>query len=132
MQFTILNDLAVRDDGRYRMTFADSFTVAGRRFVGKNYTVLDLIPITETVTFFDTNFATLRVRNIVEDSALVVRDPGGTVTYVNGADYVLLGARGLIRRVSGSRIRHRIGENHLPVYAGVRESGAVGGGQQQL
>ena len=98
--FGILNDLTVRDGARYQVSFADSFLSGTRRLAGKNYTVLDLVPITEAVTFFDTNYSSLMHQNIVDDATLEVRSVDNTLLYVAGNDYVINPTRGSIRRTA--------------------------------
>jgi len=101
--FEILNDLTIRNDGFYRISFSDSINNGEQKAEIFNYSVLDESPVEYTVTFFDENYAALGHKNISGDSYLKVMDDGGTV-YVKGEDYVLNYSLGTIRRSDNSNI----------------------------
>jgi hypothetical protein len=101
VRFGVLNDLKVPEGGNYRLTFADSIVVDSKKQATKNYSVLDLTPIQETFTPYDTNYAALGHDFIANDSYLNVTGSDGTV-YVEGRDYILNLTRGSIRRAINS------------------------------
>lgn len=103
VELSILNDLTVRSGGEYQITFADSFHVGVGKALGKNYSVLDVKPVTEQFVPFDTNFTSLSRGNIANDSFLKVMGKDGTV-YTQGTDYIVNFQRGSIRRTAGSRM----------------------------
>jgi len=101
--FSILNDLTVEEAGEYKVTFADSIQQSNRQVRAKNYTVLNVNPVSEVFTPFDTMFTALGHSNIADDSFLKVTGSDGTV-YSSAADYVVNFQRGSIRRTAGSRM----------------------------
>lgn len=119
VSFRIMNDLAIRSSGEYTISFADSFLNGMRMMAGKNYSVLDARPVTETFVPFDTNFTTLRHENIADDAQLKVTGPNGTV-YARGADYIVNFQRGSVRRTATSAMpatgTFTITYRYYPVY----------------
>ncbi|HSQ74266.1 MAG TPA: hypothetical protein VLT13_01835, partial [Bacteroidota bacterium] len=101
VEFRILNDLVVRSGGQYQITFTDSFQSGSVRESGKNYSVLDTNPKTESFVPFDTNYSALSRAGIANDSFLKVTGANG-MTYTLGTDYVVNFERGSIRRTSWS------------------------------
>jgi hypothetical protein len=99
--FSVLDDRAIREGGQYRVTFADSFFVDGLKGTGKSYSVLDLLPVSETFAPYDTNYTALGHAHISIDSVLRVTGSDGKV-YVRNVDYVLLPDRGSIRRTAST------------------------------
>jgi hypothetical protein len=127
--FHLLNDLSLRDGGKYTVTIADSFHYLNKKIAGKSYTVLDENPYTETVAFYDTNFSTLGRSMLVDDALLAVRDAGGAL-YTRDRDYVINLARGTIRRTGSSRIPARGTALVTYRYTPVLESRSLGGEDQ--
>ncbi|MGB6122476.1 MAG: hypothetical protein WBG80_11245, partial [Bacteroidota bacterium] len=106
VNFTILNDLDVKDCREYEIIFSDSlFTVRETR-AEKNYSVMDTSPFTETFFAYDTNFTALGHSNIANDEFLEVKDGNGTV-YTRDVDYILNFLRGAIRRTGNSSMPNR-------------------------
>jgi hypothetical protein len=101
IQIDLLDDLAIKDGGEYRMTFADSATINTRLVRAKNYSVLNAATVTEAFVAYDTNYAALGHASIADDAVLKVTGTGG-VTYTKGVDYVLNSERGAIRRTGRS------------------------------
>lgn len=99
----MLNDLAIRDAGQYTVSFADSFFNGLRNLPGKNYSILDARPVTETFAPFDTNFTSLGHEAIADDGSLTVTGTNGTV-YTRNTDYVMNFTRGSIRRTAASHM----------------------------
>ncbi len=97
----ILNDLTVPRGGEYRISFADSFQLNGKKEKGKNYSVLNTNAITETIVAFDTNYSALGHENIADGESFSVKGQDGT-TYVNEKDYVVNYQRGSVRRTGNS------------------------------
>jgi hypothetical protein len=119
VQFSVMNDLTVRSGGQYQITFADSFQNENRREGGKNYSVLDLSPVTDKVVPFDTNYSALSKAGIANDSYLKVTGADGT-TYTQGADYMVNFERGSIRRTSSSsmavNVPYTVTYRYFPVF----------------
>ena len=115
----MMNDLVIRNAGEYTVTFADSFFNGQRNIPGKNYSVLDAKPVTETFAPFDTNFSTLGHNAIADDGSLRVTGVNGTV-YTRGVDYVVNFQRGSIRRTATSTMpangTYTITYRYYPVY----------------
>ncbi len=103
VSFSLMNDLAIKEGGQYRIAFGDSVHSGTRMIAGKNYNVLENSPYTETVSFYDTNFTSLGRSNLADDEMLSVKDRNGTV-YTRGQDYVINLLRGSVRRTAASRI----------------------------
>lgn len=98
----ILDDLKIRDNVTYRITFSDSLLYDDSYYVeGKNYSILDLSEKSQTVILYDTLFAQLEYRNIANDDLFSVSNNNGTV-YQEGIDYVMDYTRGSLRRLGGS------------------------------
>ncbi|MCC6396686.1 MAG: hypothetical protein IT282_06675 [Bacteroidetes bacterium] len=117
--FRIMNDLAVRSGGQYQISFADSFQNGNRKEGGKNYSVLDLLPVKDTFVPFDTNYSALSREGIADDSFLKVTDASGTV-YTKDVDYVVNFQRGSIRRTAASAMSvsgtYTVQYRYYPVY----------------
>ncbi len=115
----MMNDLVIRNAGEYTVTFADSFFNGQRNIPGKNYSVLDAKPVTETFAPFDTNFSTLSHNALADDGSLRVTGANGTV-YTRGADYIVNFQRGSIRRTAASTMpangTYTITYRYYPVY----------------
>ena len=115
----MMNDLVIRNAGEYTVTFADSFFNGLRNIPGKNYSVLDAKPVTETFAPFDTNFTTLGHTAIADDGSLRVSGANGTV-YTRGVDYLVNFQRGSIRRTAASTMpanaTYTITYRYYPVY----------------
>ena len=115
----MMNDLVIRNAGEYTVTFADSFFNGLRNIPGKNYSVLDAKPVTETFAPFDTNFTTLGHTAIADDGSLRVTGANGTV-YARGVDYLVNFQRGSIRRTAASTMpanaTYTITYRYYPVY----------------
>jgi hypothetical protein len=103
----MMNDLVIRNAGEYTVSFADSFFNGLRTIPGKNYSVLDAKPVTETFAPFDTNFSTLGHPAIADDGTLKVTGANGTV-YTRNTDYVVNFTRGSIRRTRAAPSKRRI------------------------
>ena len=120
VRFRILNDLVVPSGGQYEISFADSFQNGLRKEGGKNYSVLDTQPITETIVPYDTNYTALRKSGISNDSQFKVTGANGTV-YTQGVDYLVSFERGSVRRTTGSAIPHNqpvtVTYRYYPVFA---------------
>ncbi|MBK7258384.1 MAG: hypothetical protein IPI01_11405 [Ignavibacteriae bacterium] len=115
----MMNDLVIRNAGEYTVSFADSFFNGARNIPGKNYSVLDAKPVTETFAPFDTNFTTLGHTAIADDGSLRVTGANGTV-YTRGVDYLVNFQRGSIRRTAASTMpanaTYTITYRYYPVY----------------
>jgi hypothetical protein len=115
----MMNDLVIRNAGEYTVSFADSFFNGLRNIPGKNYSVLDARPVTETFAPFDTNFSTLGHGSIADDGSLKVSGSNGTV-YTRGVDYLVNFQRGSIRRTAASTMpangTYTITYRYYPVY----------------
>jgi hypothetical protein len=103
ISFEILDDLAIRNDGSYRVSFSDSINNGSKKAEIFNYSLLNETPINFSVVFYDQNFAALGHKNISNDSQLKVTDNSGT-EYEEGADYILNYRLGTIRRSDNSSI----------------------------
>jgi hypothetical protein len=101
--FEILDDLAIREGGSYKVTFSDSVTIGNKKAAVFNYSALDENPVTYAVTFYDLNFAALGHKNISDDSFFKVMDNSGTV-YEEEMDYIVNYRLGTIRRSDNSTI----------------------------
>jgi hypothetical protein len=125
--YTVLNELALRDGNKYTIQIGDSVTSGAQRVKTKNFSVLDQMPVTETVALFDTNFSSLSHPSTSDDSFLGVTDAGTGMTYVRGTDYVMNLVRGTIRRTGNSGIPNngnvKVTYRYFPVY----ESPELGG-----
>jgi len=106
VEFSILNDLSLRNGNEYLLGFADSLQMPTGVLAEKNYSVLDLSPVTETFFAYDTNFTALGRENISDDAILNVRDAAGTV-YTRDVDYIINFLRGSIRRTGASSMPNR-------------------------
>jgi hypothetical protein len=124
VRLRILNDLTVPQGGEYRIAFADSFLLNGKKERGKNYSVLNAKTITEQIVAFDTNYAALGHENIDAAGFLSVKGQDGT-TYVNGKDYVVNYQRGSVRRTGGSAMANNGAFTVMYRYYPVFESRAL-------
>lgn len=118
IQFEILNDLSVVENGQYEIQFYETLLVEGTIRNTKNYSVLNLNPIHESFSLYDTNFTQLGKVNISDDSYLEVSDAGGTI-YTETADYVINYERGAIRRTRAGQMtddqRYNITYRYYPI-----------------
>lgn len=99
--FHILNDRAITEGGEYRLIFADTLVVNGKKQNGKNFSVLNTLPVKENFSPYDTNYSALAHGSIADDSFLKVTGSTGTV-YARGTDYVVNLERGSVRRTATS------------------------------
>jgi hypothetical protein len=117
--FRIVNDLQVPAGGQYRLTFADSLIQNNRLIAAKNYSVLDLVPFTQTFTAFDTNYVQLEREWISPDEYLKVTDKTGRL-YSQGTDFLMNYSRGSIRRTAASTMppngEFQITYRYFPVF----------------
>jgi hypothetical protein len=119
VEFSVVNDLDVVDGGEYSLTFADSLLYGVTWVKAKNYSILNMKPVTEHFTPFDTNFTSLSHENLADDPVLQVRGKDGTA-YTRDADYVVNLQRGSIRRTGNSTMpsdqEFLITYRYYPVY----------------
>lgn len=101
VELKILNDLVVPEGGNYDLMFSDSITINRQRVAAKNYSVLDLTPVTEQFFAFDTNYTQLSHHGLSHDEYIEVKGLDGTV-YTENVDYIIEYERGAIRRTSSS------------------------------
>lgn len=100
VNFEILDDLSVKENNQYQLSFSMDYPYMGGIIKRKNYSLLDLSVYKTTVSLFDTNFVILGKSNISSDEFLKVYDEYGKV-YVENQDFVVNKERGTIRRTSG-------------------------------
>jgi hypothetical protein len=98
VNFHILNDLEIGDK-TYVLTFSESMTVNNEVVNVKNYSLLCLNTITQSVKLFDTKFADLEKRNIASDEFLSLVDKNMAPLAI-GTDYEINFTRGQIRRTN--------------------------------
>ncbi len=103
IEVNVMDDLQIVDNGKYQISFHDSISYMDTKLGNLNYDVLDMLPKTETVVFYDTNFTQLAYGNISEDSYVELKDAGGN-TFTEGADYVVNYLTGSIRRTGTSSV----------------------------
>jgi len=126
VRFSILSDLSIRDGSEYLLTFSDSLREFSTSRAEKNYSVLDLSPVTETFFAYDTNYTALGRGNIADDQVLTVRDDAGTV-YTRDVDYLVNFERGAIRRTGASSMPNRQNFTVTYRYYPVAQSTALDG-----
>ncbi len=115
----ILDDLAVKENGQYKIFFEDSLVVPSGKIFKKNYSVLNLVLITESFVVYDTKFTKLDNSNIFMDSVIVKDKVAGTI-FTNNVDYIIDYAKGAIRRTDassmGSGESYNITYHYYPVF----------------
>ena len=116
--------------GQYQISFADSFQNGLNREGGKNYSVLDTRPITETIRPVRHELLGARQREFPMTASSRSPEPDGTV-YTQGVDYLVNFERGSIRRTAASAMPHN-GTFTVTYryYPGIPEPGAEGRGLQ--
>ena len=75
----INDDLSVKENNQYQLSFAMDYPYMGGIIKRKNYSLLDLSVYKTTVSLFDTNFVILGKSNISSDEFLKVYDEYGKV-----------------------------------------------------
>ena len=129
VDFTLLNDLALEEGGEYKLFFSDSLDRQSDTIEAKNYSVLKLQPVRETVKLFDTKFSQLFNDNVSDDEFLsVIQENGDTpILYEEGVDYEVSYNRGTIRRIEGSSIPSgssvEVTYRYYPVYQSINFEG---------
>ena len=115
----ILDDLAVPQGAEYQITFEDSLNVPSGKILQKNYSVLHILPITESFIVYDTKYTKLNNSNILVDS-IVVKDLTAGTIFINNVDYILDYQKGAIRRTDASSMisgnSYSITYKYFPVY----------------
>jgi len=101
VEFKLLNDLSVKDDGSYLITFSDSLILNGNEIQKKNYTLLNNSFIEQEFPLYGTKFTTLANSFISEDEPVTVKSKDGT-TYTEGSDYIINYKQGSIKRTENS------------------------------
>ncbi len=121
----ILDDLSVLEGAQYKITFEDSLLVPSGKILQKNYSVLHLLPITETFVVYDTKFTKLDNSNIFLDS-VVVKDLSSGTIFINNVDYILDYQKGAIRRTDASSMvsgnSYSITYKYYPVFQSTKLS----------
>lgn len=115
----ILDDLAVPQGAEYQITFEDSLKVPSGKILQKNYSILHMLPITESFIVYDTKFTKLDNSNIFVDSVFVKDETTGTI-FTNNVDYILDYQKGAIRRTDASTMQsgstYEITYRYYPIY----------------
>ena len=115
----IMNDLAIAQDAEYQIMFEDSLIVPSGKILQKNYSVIHLLPITESFIVYDTKFTKLDNSNIYVDS-VVVKDAATGTVFTKDIDYILDYEKGSIRRTDGSSMQsgstYQITYRYYPIY----------------
>ncbi len=105
----VIDDLAIKDNSQYSVQFSDTIVTGSAKKAQLNYSVLRLTPRTAQVILYDTNFVKIGTTNITRDSALVVKNAASGQTYIEGADFVLDYARGLLRKTKAGAMSNSSG-----------------------
>ena len=128
VKFTIMDDLAIEESGKYLLEFADSITSVDGKVKQKNYSIINLSQISETAVLYDTNFTQLANKNIAQDGTFVVSDKPASISndlivislYTEGVDYIVNYASGTLRRTGNSNIPDLstvyIAYHYYPIY----------------
>lgn len=115
----VLNDLAVVQNAEYKISFEDSLIVPSGKILKKNYSVLHLLPISESFVVYDTKFTKLRNSNIFKDGVVVKDKTSGTV-FAQNVDFILDYPKGSIRRTDTSTMEsgssYEITYQYYPVF----------------
>jgi hypothetical protein len=101
--FKVLNDLNVKNNGEYELSFADSMKINGIMTAKKNYSLLNKSAISDTLKVYGTNYTQSKKMDISKDEFFEVKGIDGT-KYTEGVDYVFNYERGAIARTSTSAI----------------------------
>jgi len=128
VKFSIMDDLAIEESGKYLLEFADSISTVLGKVKTKNYSIINLNQTVETAVLYDTNFTQLSNKNLAKDGTLFVSDIPihksdddiSIPVYTEGVDYIVNYESGTIRRTGNSNILNyatvNIGYHYYPVY----------------
>lgn len=115
----IIDDLAVKDGGDYKIFFEDTLKVPSGKILQKNYSVVNQLPITQSFVVYDTKFTKLEKSNIYVDS-VIVRDKATGTVFIKDTDYILDYQKGSIRRTDGSAMAdggtYEITYRYFPIF----------------
>lgn len=103
VNFEILNDLQIKNEGEYELIFSDSMKINNIKTAQKNYSLLNKAIITDTIKVYGTNFTQLKKTNIFKDESFSVTGLNG-ISYLEGDDFVINYERGAIARTTTSTI----------------------------
>ncbi len=113
------DDLAIVEGGEYKIFFEDTLVVPAGKILQKNYSVLDLIPVTQSFIVYDTKFTKLDNTNILNDSVIVKDKVTGTI-FNKDLDYVIDYKKGSVRRKDASAMQsgktYEITYRYYPIY----------------
>lgn len=93
-----IDDLAVKDEIEYSITFKDTLTVGSQKTASVNYSALRVTPQESRVTLFDTNNVKIGFTHILKDSVFTVRHGESGQQYTEGVDFVIDTVLGYIRK----------------------------------
>ncbi len=99
----IIDDLKTKDNGEYEIFFEDSLTLNGQKIARKNYSILNVKPITQSVKLFEEKFANLQHNGVWKDEFFVVKNNAGNTLQEN-IDYIVDYNRGAIKRIAAGTI----------------------------
>lgn len=115
----IVDDLAIKEGGKYKLFFEDTLKVPSGQILQKNYSILNQIPVSQTFVVYDTKFTKLEKSNIFDDSVIVKDKNTGTI-FTKNVDYILDYQKGAIRRTDASSMTsggtYEIIFHYYPVY----------------
>jgi hypothetical protein len=99
----IVDDLKAKADGEYEIFFEDSLELKGNKIARKNYSILDLKPITESIKLFEEKYANFQNSGVWKDDQFSVKKADGTLLTEN-IDYIVDYNRGAIKRIAAGAI----------------------------
>jgi len=123
VKFTIMDDLAIEESGKYLLEFADSITSVDVKVKQKNYSIINLSQISETAVLYDTNFTQLSNKHIANDGTFDLSLKDGGIAFLEGTDYIVNYEKGTIRRTGISFIPNEgsvnISYHYYPIYESI-------------